>query len=155
MSLTTILGWGPIEQHFERLRIVGQCTKTFDGRSHYQGRVTVWELEEPAFNALINDGELREEEWIESGAAWRHAVGSNQHFTETIVTVNGEDMWGAVPHGFSDEDETGDLPEYDHVFHYLCDAIGASTERNVTACIMDLAKVNDLAVGEFLTKYGV
>lgn len=36
---------------------------------------------------------------------------------------------------------------------YLCDEIGASTEKNVCACTVDLAQQNNMTLSELFKKY--
>lgn len=42
---------------------------------------------------------------------------------------------------------------YHDILIYLCDEIGASTERNVCACTIDLARQNNLTLAELFKKY--
>jgi hypothetical protein len=42
---------------------------------------------------------------------------------------------------------------YSDFVDYCCEQIGASTERNVCAVAMSLAKLNNMTLGELFTKY--
>ena len=43
--------------------------------------------------------------------------------------------------------------KYKSLSDYLCNCVGASQPRNVCACAMDLAKYNDMTMGELFDKY--
>lgn len=43
--------------------------------------------------------------------------------------------------------------EYPDIITYLCDEIGASTEKNVCACTVDLARQNNMTLSQLLKKY--
>lgn len=43
--------------------------------------------------------------------------------------------------------------KYVNLSEYLCDCIGASTGKNVCACVTDLAKYNDMTIAELFDKY--
>lgn len=43
--------------------------------------------------------------------------------------------------------------EYDYLTEYMCDEIGASMEKNVCALAVDLARINNITMGELFTKY--
>lgn len=42
---------------------------------------------------------------------------------------------------------------YESLLEYLCENIGASQPRNVCALAVDLAKYNNMTMGELFTKY--
>lgn len=52
-----------------------------------------------------------------------------------------------------DEYEEEPYKEYKSLTEYLCDGIGASLPKNVVACAMDLAKYNNMSLGELFTEY--
>ena len=52
-----------------------------------------------------------------------------------------------------DKDECFHDHQYPDILIYLCDEIGASTERNVCACTIDLARQNNLTLAELFKKY--
>ena len=52
-----------------------------------------------------------------------------------------------------DKDECFHDHQYPDILIYLCDEIGASTERNVCACMIDLARQNNLTLAELFKKY--
>lgn len=43
--------------------------------------------------------------------------------------------------------------EYPDIISYLCEEIGASTEKNVCACTIDLARQNGMSLSELFKKY--
>lgn len=42
---------------------------------------------------------------------------------------------------------------YKDLLTYLCDCLGVSTPKNVCACAVDLAKYNNMSLGELFSKY--
>jgi len=114
-----------------------------------------------------------EEAWIDTG--WRYSKGCILGSTDYPLVVNGQKMNGFEPHNLEDyeemlkeeqeriKDETGkdvdigdiDLPvnEYSHLLQYLCDEVRVSTETNVTACCVSLARGNNLTLGQLFEKY--
>lgn len=43
--------------------------------------------------------------------------------------------------------------KYSNIYEYMCEEIGASTERNTTSLLVDLAKANGLTMAQLLDKY--
>lgn len=66
------------------------------------------------------------------------------------LCINGHEMLGWSDESWEDEDEED---EFDDLTTYLCDVVGVSQPKNVCACAMDLAKANDMTMGELFTKY--
>ena len=52
-----------------------------------------------------------------------------------------------------DEYEEEPIKEFQNLTEYLCDCVGASTEKNVCACAVDLAKYNGMTMAELFAKY--
>lgn len=46
-----------------------------------------------------------------------------------------------------------EMIEYENLSDYLCNCIRVSQPRNVCACAVDLAKYNDMTMGELFEKY--
>ena len=138
----------------------------------------VWELNDAEFDSLCGVTDEQFERWSEEGAWWRYAEGSNQGIPAHEFTINGEkiiawydddrdqdiieDFWYDVANG-SETDADGNLEKYIECWHptdyenlleYFCEELGASTERNVCALAMDLAKYNHMTVAELFRKYG-
>jgi len=51
------------------------------------------------------------------------------------------------------DDRCIDLRKYDNLLQYFEYEIGATTEKNVTALAVDLAKYNNMNLGELFIKY--
>lgn len=57
------------------------------------------------------------------------------------------------PGCFNSEEQDFNCGRPPDILIYLCDEIGASTERNVCACTIDLAQQNNLTLAELFKKY--
>lgn len=98
-------------------------------------RYEVWEVSDDLFEKMCN---MSEEEFVEiagEDAWWRQSYGSNLGYPEETTIVNGNEI------------------EYENLSEYLCECIGVSQPRNVCACAMDLAKYNDMTMGELFEEY--
>lgn len=158
-----ILCGGDPEPHFERLGVEARCT--FDGmHPRWDERWTVWELGTAAYGRLLADasaGPARSDAWSETGAWWRSCDGSNLGSCDHEDVIHGHRLQTWSGYRWDDDDwdaeEDGPAPEprcesWPDVLTYLCDAVGVSTERNVAACLTDLASANGLSVGELLDR---
>ena len=54
---------------------------------------------------------------------------------------------------YLNEYEEEPCKKYNSLTEYLCDGIGASLPKNVVACAMDLAKYNNMSLGDLFTEY--
>lgn len=88
-------------------------------------------------------------------AWWRRADGSNLNWHEKgKFTVNNKTMIGWKNKPWQDDDkEYNNRKNYTDLSEYLCEHIGASLPRNVVACAIDLAKYNDMTLGELFKNY--
>lgn len=118
-----------------------------DAEITYAGeRYEVWEVSDELHKKMCD---MSEEEFVEMAgedAWWRSSTGSVLGVPDTEFEVNGEyllgwNRWEREQKNYSDLSE------------YLCECIGASTGKNVCACAMDLAKYNDMTMGELFEKY--
>lgn len=92
---------------------------------------------------------MSEEEFVELAgeeAWWRSCTGSNLGFPDTKFKVNGKTLLGW---NWRDKKRK----KYEDLSEYLCDCVGASTEKNVCACVVDLANYNNMTMAELLEKY--
>lgn len=162
-----ILG-NDLEQFFNN-GINGKCT--------YKGDwYEVWEVSNETFNEM-ND--MSEEKFLEiagDDAWWRSAEGSNQGVPNNKYIINGKEIiaWdGRCRCEYYDdycescEDRTDGMCEasdediescwgerkYNTLSDYLCDEIGVSQPKNVCALSVDLAKYNNVTMGELFTRY--
>lgn len=107
----------------------------------------VWEVSDDLHKKMCN---MSEEEFIKlagEDAWWRSSDGSVLGVPDTEFNINGKDMIGWNTRGKYEQFE------YDNLLDYLCYGIGASQPQNVCACAIDLAKYNDITMGELFTKY--
>lgn len=121
-----------------------------DAEITYAGdRYEVWEVSDELFKRM---GDMSEEEFIDlagEDAWWRSSNGSVLGFPDTEFDINGNDLtaWDSPIY----ESKKGN--KYEKLSEYLCECIGVSQPRNVCACAMDLAKYNDMTMGELFEKY--
>lgn len=148
--------------------------KTFNGHIGYWDDFSVWELTDEDFKTLDDMTDEEFEKYAENYPWWRYAEGSNQGVPDYEFTVNGEKLiaWYDADRDedliedFKNEDEAdqeGGLEQYIATWHettfptltdYLCNELGATTERNVCALAVDLAKYNKITMAELFRKYG-
>ncbi len=93
--------------------------------------------------------DMSEDEFVELAgeeAWWRSCTGSNLGFPDTKFKVNGKTLLGW-------NWQNKKRKKYENLSDYLCECIGASTEKNVCACSVDLAKYNHMTLAELFEKY--
>lgn len=143
----------------------GNLKKFFDivDKSYKEAEITyagnryeVWEVSDELFIQMCN---MSEDEFIRlagENAWWRSSEGSNLGIVNTTVYINGNEMLGWLGNLWDDEeDDDGDTIEIfsKSLTNYLCDVVGASQPKNICACAMDLAKYNNMTMGQLFTKY--
>lgn len=158
-----ILAGGEIVNAFKALNI--SPTQTYCG-DVYQ----VWEVSDDDFNKLDI---VTEDKWGDDWGWWRYCVGSNleedRSYYHKYIDVHGNKLFAYVPESavdflatLSDLDTEEDWWTKDTLYcplsygtltEYLCECIGASTEKNVCAVAMSLAKLNDISLSELFIKY--
>lgn len=121
-----------------------------DGKCTYSGDIyEVWEVSDKDFETMSN---MSEEEFIKlcPSGMWRSADGSNMGIPYVKYTINGKKIiaWDRLH-----EDESRIKRRYDSLLEYMCEEIGASQPRNVCALAVDLAKYNNMTMGELFAKY--
>lgn len=121
-----------------------------DAEISYAGnRYEVWEVSEDLFNKMSN---MSEDEFVKLAgeeAWWRQSNGSVLGVPDTYFSVHGERLLGWDSSIY----ESKVWHKYVNLSEYLCDCIGASTGKNVCACVTDLAKYNDMTIAELFDKY--
>lgn len=159
-STVEILGSSELNKAFYDLGIVAKY-------SYYGESCCIWELSKTDFDKICN---IPDKEWKDDWGWWRYAESSViRHYPTSIFTVNNSSMIG-----YFDEERLNDYVElcledydmtedevkkeyfsrkYDGLRSYLCNVIGASTESNVCAVAKDIAKLNNLTLGELFLKY--
>ena len=119
-------------------------------------RYEVWNISDELFERMCNmtEGEFvklsgRDDAW------WRSSNGSNLNWNEKgEFIVNNKTMIGWKNKPWQDDDkEYNNRKNYTDLSEYLCEHIGASLPRNVVACAIDLAKYNNMTLGELFKNY--
>ena len=118
-----------------------------DAEITYAGeRYEVWEVSDELHKKMCD---MTEEKFVELAGEdtwWKSSEGSVLGVPDTEFEVKGEDMLG-----WNRWDR--EQKKYSDLSEYLCECVGASTGKNVCACAMDLAKYNDMTMGELFEKY--
>lgn len=114
----------------------------------------VWTVEKELFDEMCNMTEKEFFELAGEEAWWRSSSGTVLEKPEAKAKVNGGFLicWDK-DYYLPDEYEEEPIKEFDCLTEYLCECVGASTEKNVCACAMDLAKYNDMTMSELFKKY--
>lgn len=166
--MVEILAGGNFDQAVKSLDLTSAvCTYRYTPPADkYREDYQVWELSDEDFSNICS---VNDEDWDEDWGWWRHAAGSNLGTVDGVYVINGEKLmaWDGVERkewcngcgetecARTDEDksECYNDRKYSDVLTYLCDEIGASTERNVCACTIDLARQNNMKLSELFKKY--
>ena len=109
----------------------------------------VWKVSDELFEKMCN---MTEEKFIGIAGedAWcRQSYGSNLGYPDAEFEVNGKNLTGWDSPIY--DSKIGN--KYENLSDYLCNCVGVSQPRNVCACAMDLAKYNDITMGELFEKY--
>jgi len=163
-----ITGSVELENAFKELGINAKNTyraKDLD----YSDFQCVYELSEEDYNLLngFSDSDYWNPDnkpiWKDNWGWWRHAKGSNMTSGLRRYNINHHYINAWDGSGREDfEEENKSLPvddrwykprKYDNLMQYFWNEIRASTEKNVTALATDLAKYNNLTLGQLFTKY--
>ena len=160
-----ILGGDGIEYSFDDLNI--KAKRTYESR-YYE----VWELSEKEFEKLIA---VTDEEWQDNYGWYRYAKGSVMGPTDAVFIVNKREMfaWDGIKrlylreewesedevekaafyHSFKEYERFHMPRKYHKLTEYLCEEHGVSTEKNVCALTIDLAKANNMTLAELFKTY--
>ncbi len=141
--------------------------KCNDADITYAGKMyEVWKVSDELFEKMNN---MSEEEFIElagDDAFWRYSDGSVLGEPDNTYTIKGNYLRAWEQHDRTewcdgcecdDEESCVECMDYSREFssllEYLCDEVGVSQPKNVCACAMDLAKANNMSMGELFRKY--
>ena len=132
-------------------------------------RYEVWKVSDDLFTKMC---EMSEEEFVElagDDAWWRQNDGSVLGEPDTTFYIRDNEIlaWKNEDRDYWCDDMCGtekrseeeclacvtDRLTFSSLSEYLCDEIGCSQPKNVCACAMDLAKYNNMTMGELFTKY--
>jgi hypothetical protein len=146
-----ILIWGNPKKEFKRLNINPKLTwKGYDWKETEEIRVYCITRDE--FDILCDD-KYSENDWLDS--CWRYAEGSNMGSLNTQKIINGKalECFSSLRQPLYEDDEEIDDMEYDHLLDYLCYCLGVSTESNICAVAVDLARYNHMSMVELFERY--
>lgn len=115
-------------------------------------RYEVWKVSDTLFKNMCD---MTEEMFVDlagEDAWWRQSEGSNLGVPYEKNVVNGHKLisWSK---GYFDCETSRRSKKYESLSDYLCNCVGASQPRNVCALAMDLAKYNNMTMGELFRKY--
>lgn len=113
-------------------------------------RYEVWKVSDELFTKMCDMTEERFIELAGEDAWWRSSDGSNLWAEDVIeLEVNGKGMicWDSPIY------DSKKSQKYESLSEYLCECIGVSQPKNVCACAMDLARFNDMTMGELFSRF--
>lgn len=85
-------------------------------------------------------------------AWWRSSTGSVLYSLDKgEVLINNRKMIAWIEN--TGEERISEDKEFDSLSEYLCCFVGVSMPCNVVACAMDLAKFNNMTMGQLFSKY--
>lgn len=172
MAVVEILGGDGLEFALKDLGVKYKKTysKKLNPKKKYDPHYEVYEISRQDMKKL---DEIFE--WPDSYGWWRYAKGSNMGTPFSFFTVNGKELiawdgykredlrddWADEPdeekaayhYSFKEYEETQYPHKYSTLTEYMCDELGASTERNVCALAVDLARANGLKMSELFQIY--
>lgn len=161
-----ILGGNGLHKAFKELGI--KATKTYRGseKPHYE----IWELSKDDLKKIEYIVE-----WKDEWGWWRYAKGSNMGTPFDFFTVNGKELiawdgykredivldWANEPdeekaayhYSIKEYEETLYPRVYENLLTYMCEELGASTEKNVCALAVDLARANGMTMAQLFKTY--
>lgn len=109
----------------------------------------VWEITKRVHDIMCKLTDEQFSAMAGEDAWWRSATGCVLGVPGTEYEVNGEGLIGWESPIYDDYDRT----KFSKLTEYLCRCIGASTEKNVCACCVGLAKYNNITMAELFEKY--
>lgn len=147
----------------------------FNGKCTYKGdEYEVWEVSDESFDVMCD---MSEEDFVKlagKDAWWRYCNGSVIGVPDANYEINGFRIvaWDERRNRYIEDckkcsikemydceqteencDECFGKRRYKSLTEYLCEEIGASLPKNVCALAVDLAKYNNMTMGELFTKY--
>lgn len=138
------------------------ATKTYEVEKlhyEYQEKFQVWEMSDEDYERICNMGDAG---WKEDWGWWRGAEGSNLGFVHRRYNINGHYIiawdgrhadWEKENKTLKPDDRWPMERKYDYLTQYYCDEIGASTDRNITALSVDLARQNNMKMSELFRRF--
>lgn len=133
------------------------------------GTHCIWGLSEDDFHNISSIDEI---DWHREWGWWRYSTGSNMFIPDVLYNINGKDIWawdgyfrehicdycGDLENGDCRSTESDQLlccggRDYPDIITYFSDELGASTETNICALAVDLAKYNGCTLAELFGNY--
>ena len=124
------------------------------GKKTYSGELyEIWDVSGEDFKSMCDMSDEEFEKLCPEGM-WRSADGSNMGFTNAKAIVNEKHIicWDK-DYYLPDEYEDELCNEFESLLEYFCDCLGASQPKNICALAVDLARYNNMTMGELFTKY--
>lgn len=121
--------------------------KKFNGNVGHWPNLEVWHLTDSQFE-LIED--MTDEEFnnmAPDGCWWRFAEGSIMDVPNVRAKINDKEILA-----WANPNTTHNL-EYDNLLEYYREVLGVSTEKNICALSVDLAKYNNMTIAELFWRY--
>lgn len=140
---------GQLEEYFNNTEPEYECDSATC--EYKNDEYEIWKVSESVFNKLDN---YKEEKWCETfpDSWWRYSTGSVLETPDTLIKINGFQLYGWKDNHFNPEYDDELRTEWESLTSYLCNNIGASQPKNVCALCVDLAKFNGLTLGELWNK---
>lgn len=120
----------------------------------------VWEMDDDTLDSLNN---IPDELWTEDFGWYRYAKGSVMGEVNRRYNINNHYIaaWDGAGREEQEEENKDLSPDdrwivprkYSNLLEYFNEEIGASTEKNVAALAIDLAKQNGIKMSELFIKY--
>ena len=140
-------------------------------RTYCDDRYEIWELSKKDFDEKLDN--IPDSEWKDTWGWWRWTIGSNlEDEPRCEITINNSrliayySMYGLEDYieeerEFRDDEELTDdqLTEeflskrYSSLTDYMQSMWGATTESNVAAIAISLARLNKMSLGQLFTEY--
>lgn len=133
-----------LQSLFDNTSLIG--VKTYRGKIY-----EVWQIPDDTFEFMCNMSDEEFKKLCPKGM-WISADGSNMGYPTECFTINKKKLkcWDRREELYSKKYRR---TKYESLLEYLCENIGASQLRNVCALAVDLAKYNNMTMGELFTKY--
>lgn len=126
-----------------------------DGKRTYKGaEYEVWEVSDETFDVMCDMEEEKFADLAGEDAWWRSSGGSNLGVPDATIHINDNKLIGWPGDLWEDDYKEDEYEIYaSSLTNYFSDVIGASQPRNVCALAVDLAKYNNISMGELFTKF--
>lgn len=173
MDTIEILAGGEFSNAVYALNLLSaKCTYRYHTNSEsHREDYQVWNLSKDDLGKI---GSINEDGWHENWGWWRYCTGSNLGNVNQDFIINGKNItaWDGFDrisweeeckHNCGDRkrglcngetfEECFGERSYPDLIAYMNNEIGASNEKNVCACAVDLAQQNNMTLSELFNKY--